>query len=99
MTMTDPDPRILADEWHGSFIEKCGYPPDSEDGYAAGYRAGLVRIEELRKALFEARDAMRVMSEWVQKSDPAGYSWAVRMVDRANAVLSHDPQVCGRPAS
>lgn len=46
------------------------------------------RIEELRKSLFEARDAMRVMSNWVKQSDPAGYSWGVRMVDRANAVLS-----------
>lgn len=47
------------------------------------------RIEQLRKALFEARDAMRVMSNWVKKSDPAGHSWAVHMVDRANNVLSH----------
>ncbi|CAJ0804981.1 hypothetical protein LMG18090_04714 [Ralstonia mannitolilytica] len=46
------------------------------------------RIEELRKGLFEARDAMRVMANWVKLSDPAGHSWAVRMVDRANAVLS-----------
>lgn len=46
------------------------------------------RIEELRKGLFEARDAMRVMSNWVKQSDPAGHSWGVRMVDRANAVLS-----------
>ncbi|MBU9534738.1 hypothetical protein KTE49_30365, partial [Burkholderia multivorans] len=47
-----------------------------------------VRAEALRKGLFEARDAMRVMSNWVKKSDPAGHSWAVRMVDRANAVLN-----------
>lgn len=47
-----------------------------------------VRIEALRKGLFEARDAMRVMSNWVKKSDPGGHSWAVRMVDRANAVLN-----------
>ncbi|MGA3803742.1 hypothetical protein ACI2T7_03565 [Ralstonia nicotianae] len=46
------------------------------------------RIEELRKGLFEARDAMRVMANWVKKSDPAGHSWAVRMVDRSNDVLS-----------
>ncbi|TXD58900.1 hypothetical protein FUT88_13590 [Ralstonia sp. TCR112] len=46
------------------------------------------RIEELRKGLFEARDAMRVMSNWAKQSDPAGHSWGVRMVDRANAVLS-----------
>ncbi|KVQ85526.1 hypothetical protein WK07_04310 [Burkholderia multivorans] len=46
------------------------------------------QAEALRKALFEARDAMRVMSNWVKKSDPAGHSWAVRMVDRANAVLN-----------
>jgi hypothetical protein len=50
------------------------------------------RIEALRKGLFEARDAMRVMSNWVTKSDPAGHSWAVRMVDRANDVLSHKSQ-------
>lgn len=47
-----------------------------------------VRIEALRKGLFEARDAMRVMSNWAKKPDPAGHSWAVRMVDRANAVLN-----------
>lgn len=50
------------------------------------------RIEALRKGLFDARDAMRVMSNWVTKSDPAGHSWAVRMVDRANDVLSHKSQ-------
>ncbi|WWQ12975.1 hypothetical protein PQ43W_29 [Ralstonia phage PQ43W] len=47
------------------------------------------RIEALRKGLFEARDAMRVMSNWVKTSDPAGHSWAVHMVDKANAVLSN----------
>lgn len=47
-----------------------------------------VRIEALRKGLFEARDAMRVMSNWVKKSDPAGHSWAVRMMDRASAALN-----------
>jgi hypothetical protein len=51
------------------------------------------RIERLRKGLFEARDAMRVMSNWSKKSDPAGYGWAVRMVDRANGVLNHEPEV------
>lgn len=51
-----------------------------------------VRIERLRKALFESRDAMRVMSNWVKKSDPAGHSWAVRMVDRANAALNGEPE-------
>jgi flavin-dependent dehydrogenase len=88
--MSEHDPRILADQWHGQFLNKCGYPPDAEDGYSAGYRAALGRIEELRKALFEARDCMTVMSGWVLKSDPAGFSWAVRMVDRANAVLNHE---------
>ncbi|NSX15006.1 hypothetical protein HTY52_13060 [Cupriavidus taiwanensis] len=47
------------------------------------------RIEQLRRALFESRDAMRVMANWVKKSDPAGHGWAVHMVGRANAVLSH----------
>lgn len=50
------------------------------------------RIERLRKALFEARDAMRVMSNWVKKSDPAGHSWGVHMVDRANAALNGEPE-------
>lgn len=50
------------------------------------------RIEGLRKALFEARDAMRVMSNWVKKSDPAGHSWSVHMVDRANAALNGEPE-------
>lgn len=31
---------------------------------------------------------MRVMSNWAKKSDPAGHSWAVRMMDRASAVLN-----------
>lgn len=52
----------------------------------------LTRVEQLRKALFESRDAMRVMANWVKKSDPAGYSWAVRMVDRANATLGGEEQ-------
>ncbi|MVZ85566.1 hypothetical protein GPZ74_16375 [Burkholderia pseudomallei] len=50
------------------------------------------RIEQLRKALFESRDAMRVMSNWAKKPDPAGHSWAVRMVDRANAALNGEPE-------
>jgi hypothetical protein len=33
------DPRILAEEWHAAFINKCGYQPDAEDGYVAGYRS------------------------------------------------------------
>lgn len=40
------DPRILAEEWQTSFVNKCGYPPDSEDGYAAGYRAALLAAGE-----------------------------------------------------
>lgn len=47
-----------------------------------------VRTEALRKGLFEASDAMRVMSNWAKKPDPAGHSWAVRMIDRAQAVLN-----------
>ncbi|MEB2554089.1 hypothetical protein [Burkholderia cenocepacia] len=54
--------------------------------------AAPARIEQLRKALFESRDAMHVMSNWVKKSDPAGHSWAVRMVDRANAALNGEPE-------
>lgn len=50
------------------------------------------RIERLRKALFESRDAMRVMSNWVKKSDPAGHAWGVHMVDRANAALNGEPE-------
>ncbi|KVP59308.1 hypothetical protein WJ91_12590 [Burkholderia ubonensis] len=47
-----------------------------------------VRTEALRKGLFEARDAMRVMSNWVKELDPAGYSWGIHIVHRANAVLN-----------
>ncbi|WP_446333614.1 hypothetical protein ACRHQP_00740 [Burkholderia pseudomallei] len=54
--------------------------------------AAVARIERLRKALFESRDAMRVMSNWAKKPDPAGHSWAVRMVDRANAALNGGPE-------
>jgi hypothetical protein len=54
---------------------------------ASSSRAEVERIEVLRKTLFESRDAMRVMAGWMKKSDPAGYSWGVRMVDRANAAL------------
>lgn len=50
--------------------------------------SSAARGEELRRGLFEARDAMRVMSNWVKQSDPAGHSWAVHMIDRANDVLS-----------
>lgn len=54
--------------------------------------AATARIEQLRKALFESRDAMRVMSNWAKKPDPAGHSWAVRMLDRANAALNGEPE-------
>lgn len=54
--------------------------------------AAAARIEQLRKALFESRDAMRVMSNWVKKSDPAGHAWGVHMVDRANAALNGEPE-------
>ena len=57
---------------------------------AHAHSASPTRIETLRKALFESRDAMRVMANWVKKSDPAGHSWGARMVDRANAALSAD---------
>lgn len=46
------------------------------------------RTVDMREALTEARDAMSVMSNWVQKSDPAAHSWGVRMVDRASAALN-----------
>ncbi|WP_429481756.1 hypothetical protein [Paraburkholderia youngii] len=41
----------------------------------------------LAVSLREARDAMLTMAAWVAKSDPAGYSWALRMADRASAAL------------
>ncbi|CAJ4434843.1 gp39 [Burkholderia pseudomallei] len=65
---------------------------DTWDGEPEPETATVARIEQLRKALFESRDAMRVMSNWVKKSDPAGHSWAVRMVDRANAALNGEPE-------
>jgi hypothetical protein len=50
----------------------------------------MLRCEELYVALCEARDAMSLMVGWALKCDPAGYSWGLRMVDRANAVLNHE---------
>ncbi|CAK1304673.1 gp38 [Burkholderia pseudomallei] len=64
----------------------------AHSGQSEPETATVARIEQLRKALFESRDAMRVMSNWVKKSDPAGHSWAVRMVDRANAALNGEPE-------
>lgn len=64
----------------------------NDSGQSEPETATIARIEQLRKALFESRDAMRVMSNWVKKSDPAGHSWAVRMVDRANAALNGEPE-------
>ncbi|CAJ2900730.1 gp39 [Burkholderia pseudomallei] len=64
----------------------------AHSGQSEPETATVARIEKLRKALFESRDAMRVMSNWVKKSDPAGHSWAVRMVDRANAALNGEPE-------
>ncbi|QGS82546.1 hypothetical protein [Burkholderia pseudomallei] len=64
----------------------------THSGQSEPETATVARIEQLRKALFESRDAMRVMSNWVKKSDPAGHSWAVRMVDRANAALNGEPE-------
>lgn len=64
----------------------------AHSGQSEPETATVARIEQLRKALFESRDAMRVMSNWVKKSDTAGHSWAVRMVDRANAALNGEPE-------
>ncbi|CAJ2928789.1 hypothetical protein [Burkholderia pseudomallei] len=64
----------------------------NDSGQSEPETATVARIEQLRKALFESRDAMRVMSNWAKKSDPAGHSWAVRMVDRANAALNGEPE-------
>ncbi|MBF3650454.1 hypothetical protein ISF86_11970 [Burkholderia pseudomallei] len=64
----------------------------NDSGQSEPETATVARIEQLRKALFESRDAMRVMSNWVKKSDPDGHSWAVRMVDRANAALNGEPE-------
>lgn len=65
----------------------------NDSGQSEPETATVARIEQLRKALFESRDAMRFMSNWVKKSDPAGHSWAVRMVDRANAALNGEPEL------
>ncbi|MGV4659102.1 hypothetical protein [Burkholderia pseudomallei] len=64
----------------------------NDSGQSEPETATVARIEQLRKALFESRYAMSVMSNWVKKSDPAGHSWAVRMVDRANAALNGEPE-------
>lgn len=64
----------------------------AHSGQSEPETATVARIEQLRKALFESRDAMRVMSNWAKKPDPAGHSWAVRMVDRANAALNGEPE-------
>ncbi|CAJ5402619.1 gp43 [Burkholderia pseudomallei] len=64
----------------------------NDSGQSEPETATVARIEQLRKALFESRDAMRVMSNWAKKPDPAGHSWAVRMVDRANAALNGEPE-------
>lgn len=45
------------------------------------------RAEELRHALFVARDQMRVMANWVKFSDPAAYSWSCNAITIVNAVL------------
>ncbi|CAJ3005192.1 Uncharacterised protein [Burkholderia pseudomallei] len=64
----------------------------AHSGQSEPETATVARIERLRKALFESRDAMRVMSNWAKKPDPAGHSWAVRMLDRANAALNGEPE-------
>lgn len=64
----------------------------AHSGQSEPETATVARIEQLRKALFESRDAMRVMSNWAKKPDPAGHSWAVRMLDRANAALNGEPE-------
>ncbi|CAJ5554847.1 gp03 [Burkholderia pseudomallei] len=64
----------------------------AHSGQSEPETATVARIEQLRKALFESRDAMRVMSNWAKKPDPAGHSWAVRMVDRANAALNGETE-------
>ncbi|VBK79079.1 hypothetical protein [Burkholderia pseudomallei] len=64
----------------------------NDSGQSEPETATVARIEQLRKALFESRDAMKVMSNWAKKPDPAGHSWAVRMVDRANAALNGEPE-------
>ncbi|VBP34724.1 Uncharacterised protein [Burkholderia pseudomallei] len=64
----------------------------AHSGQSEPETATVARIEQLRKALFESRDAMRVMSNWAKKPDPAGHSWAVRMVDRANVALNGESE-------
>lgn len=64
----------------------------AHSGQSEPETATVACIERLRKALFESRDAMRVMSNWAKKPDPAGHSWAVRMLDRANAALNGEPE-------
>jgi hypothetical protein len=72
-------------EWHAVTVAKAALATPTPVGDRA-----LQRIELLRKSLFEARDAMRIMSNWVKKSDPAGFIWAAHMVDRANAALNSE---------
>ncbi|WP_146060212.1 hypothetical protein [Burkholderia pseudomallei] len=93
---------VIGDEWPDA-EDKAFYDAElrllarlvallNDSGQSEPETATVARIEQLRKALFESRDAMRVMSNWVKKSDPAGHSWAVRMVDRANAALNGEPE-------
>ncbi|WP_176158801.1 hypothetical protein [Burkholderia multivorans] len=90
-----PDTGELSGDWlWNDAIEQCR--KDSGVWFPLGFLAAPqpaqadapVRTEALRKGLFEARDAMRVMSNWVKEIDPAGYSWGIHMVHRANAVLN-----------
>jgi hypothetical protein len=71
------DPRILAGRWRSDFVNKCGHPPDAEDGYAAGYRdaqpSARVSLSDeakqrvydaVRDALGDAYDCTRVWHAW-----------------------------------
>lgn len=54
--------------------------------------AEIARADELRHALYVARDQMRVMANWVKFSDPAAYSWSCNAITIVNAVLAAPTQ-------
>lgn len=82
----------MSDELKKALDTIAGLPPSTSKASTddAALRA-FDRIETLRKALFLARDSMRVMQSWIKLSDPAAYSWACERISDLTGVLKGEP--------
>ena len=60
---TGADVPRLAFDWQTGFVNEHGYPPDSEDGFAAGYMAALSRSPAMAVEAVDWRELSRLYVE------------------------------------